>query len=55
LVPPSGLSLFYAYQVRFKSRKLSELVKYPMIDIARSAVFVVGSLYQILRPRKVKK
>ena len=54
LVPPSGLSLFYAYQVRFKSRKLSELVKYPLIDIARSAVFVVGSLYQILRPRKVK-
>lgn len=54
LVPPSGLSLFYAYRVRFKSRKLSELVKYPMIDIARSAVFVVGSLYQILRPRKVK-
>ncbi len=54
LVPPSGLSLFYAYQVRFKSRKLSELVKYPLIDIARSAVFVVGSLYQILRSRKVK-
>ena len=54
LVPPAGLSLFYAYRIRFKSRKLSELVEYPLIDIARSAVFVVGSLYQILRSRKVK-
>ena len=53
LVPPFGLILFYAYKVaKNRIRKYASILAYPLIDIARSLVFVFGGIYQLLKPRE---
>lgn len=52
LVPPVGLILFYTYKVaRNRIKKYASILAYPLIDIARSLVFVFGGIYQLLKPR----
>jgi len=50
---PFGLLLFYTYRTfKYKDKKYSRILVYPLMDIARSFVFVFGGIYQLLKLRK---
>jgi len=50
LSPPIALIIFYAYQtIKKRDKKYGRMIIYPIIDIARSLVFVLGITYQLLK------
>jgi len=56
LLPPIALILIYTYyNARNNRGKIAEIMKYPFIDIARSMAFLVGGLYQLLKPKARKR
>jgi glycosyltransferase involved in cell wall biosynthesis len=53
LFPLVGLIVYYAYRsIKLGDKGLLKIVTYPFIDFGRSLVFLVGGVYQLLKPGK---
>jgi len=56
LFPLLGLITYYAYRAaRLRDKRLSKIITYPFVDFGRSVVFLVGGVYQLLKPGKKPK
>ncbi len=54
--PLVGLIMYYAYRAaKLRDKRLSKIITYPFIDFGRSLVFLVGGVYQLLKPGKKPK